>query len=85
LEGDATRFVAVQTEDKKWAIAWDADGRFSKNGVAEEVTDPETEPETVRTEGVAELTPRPEKWVPVMLHRKMQLGMESRYVKGANG
>lgn len=25
------------------------------------------------------------KWVPILLRRRMQLGMESRYVKGANG
>ncbi|KAK3503057.1 hypothetical protein B0T13DRAFT_462534 [Neurospora crassa] len=28
---------------------------------------------------------KPVKWVPILLRRRMQLGMESRYVKGANG
>ncbi|KAK4233658.1 hypothetical protein C8A03DRAFT_19299 [Achaetomium macrosporum] len=88
LEGDESRFVAVQTENKKWAIAWDRDGRFSKNTrVAEEAseTESETELETEQTEGQNDFTRRPRKWVPVMLHRKLQLGMESRYVKGSGG
>ncbi|KAJ4300618.1 hypothetical protein N0V88_003302 [Collariella sp. IMI 366227] len=63
LEGDPYKFVAVQMENKKWAIAWDKDGKFSK-------ADPQH---------------KPRKWVPVMLYRRMQLGMESRYVKASDG
>jgi hypothetical protein len=81
LEGDASRFVAAQLENKKWAIAWDRDGRFSRCG--ERSGDGmETE---VETESQGAPPGRPRKWVPVMLQRKMQLGMESRYVKGSNG
>ncbi|KXX72936.1 hypothetical protein MMYC01_210436 [Madurella mycetomatis] len=75
LEGDASRFAAVQMENKKWAVV---------GGEAE----PETELETggtVDQDGVGgERSSRSQKRVPVMLHRKLQFGMESRYVKGGN-
>ena len=86
LEGNAFQFVAVQLENKKWAIAWDKDGKFSRGGVLSD-TEPETESETEGREGKQGSAPseRPLKWLPIMLRRKMQLGMESRFVKGANG
>jgi hypothetical protein len=90
LEGDGCQFVAVQMENKKWAVAWDKDGRFSKaraagkkpGGASE--TETETDHETGSDSGGSR-SRRPRKWVPIMLHRKMQLGMESKYVKGENG
>lgn len=92
LEGDSTQFVAVQMENKKWAVAWDKDGCFSglKNARELSETEGETEAESEETAGVQgqdqpDKPRRRQKWVPIMLHRKMQLGMESRYVKGANG
>ncbi|SPQ23915.1 d7e3fbb6-4dbe-4fa6-9e1a-a7ddc5b345d3 [Thermothielavioides terrestris] len=81
LEGDASRFVAAQLENKKWAIAWDRDGRFSRGG-GRSGDGMETD---VETESRGAPPGWPQKWVPVMLQRKMQLGMESRYVKGSNG
>ncbi|KAK4244902.1 hypothetical protein C7999DRAFT_34776 [Corynascus novoguineensis] len=75
LEGDAFRFVAVQTEDRKWAVAWDCDGFFSEGG----------HHSTSETESETERPGRPRKWIPIMLRRRLQLGMESRYVKGADG
>ncbi|KAL2159515.1 hypothetical protein VTH06DRAFT_2520 [Thermothelomyces fergusii] len=77
LEGDALGFVAVQLDGKMWAVAWDGDGFFSQ-GRCSRGGSSETESET---EGLG----RPRKWVPIMLKRRLQLGMESRYVKGANG
>jgi hypothetical protein len=99
LEGDPSRFVAVQLENKKWAVAWDRDGSFGEGGGGEEgggggeeggETEHETEAEQGETAGQDGNTTtrrrvRRPKWVPIMLHRKMQLGMESRYVKGSNG
>jgi len=89
LKGDAAHFVAVEMENKKWAIAWDRDGHFSADLGTEE--DESEEGETDEEEngsqdkedgGGRKKRPR---WVPVLLQRKPQLGMESRYVKGANG
>ncbi|AEO55603.1 hypothetical protein MYCTH_2299604 [Thermothelomyces thermophilus ATCC 42464] len=77
LEGDALRFVAVQLDDRKWAVAWDGDGFFSQ-GRGYKGGSSETESETERPS-------RPRKWISIMLRRRLQLGMESRYVKGANG
>ncbi|KAK4191940.1 hypothetical protein QBC35DRAFT_520277 [Podospora australis] len=92
LEGDAARFVAVQMENKKWAIAWDRDERFSGEDSGDESEDEsETESETEDEDEEpavwkgGESRHRSRQWVPVLLHRRMQLGMESRYVKGANG
>lgn len=93
LEGDACQFVAVQQENKKWAIAWDRIARLGQAGqgpqAGGEETEAETDAETEATDHRGEPSngrPRPRrKWVPVMLHRKMQLGMDSRYVKGSNG
>jgi len=63
LEGKASEFVAVEQEDGKWAVAWDADGSIRNKGGESGEDD----------EGV--------NWLPIKLHRRMQLGMESRYVK----
>ena len=89
LEGDSSRFVAVQMENKKWAVALDRDSSFSKGrrgeygGTSE--TETETDQDSEATEGrerQATRPPRPRKWMRITgLHRKMQLGMESRYVK----
>jgi hypothetical protein len=88
LEGDASHFVAVQMENGRWAVVWDRvgkgtpgeDEKDSEEGTSE--TDPETE-------GTNDTGPPSNngarKRVPVMLRRRMQLGMESRYVKGENG
>ncbi|KAL2018512.1 hypothetical protein VTK56DRAFT_797 [Thermocarpiscus australiensis] len=88
LRGDASRFVAVQLENKNWAIAWDRDGSRRWSG-GESETGGETESETGEMEGPdgsgVVANHRPRKWIPIMLRRKMQLGMESRYVKGQNG
>ncbi|KAK4146563.1 uncharacterized protein C8A04DRAFT_34769 [Dichotomopilus funicola] len=97
LEGESWRFVAVQVEGKKWAVGLDRDGCFSKGrggkkegggkkGASETEGETGTESATeTESEGATGSHRRPQKWVPIMLHRKMQLGMESRYVKGANG
>lgn len=93
LEGDSCQFVAVQMENKKWAVAWDKDGSFSKGGrsagkkpggASETENETETDYET-GSESAGSKARRRQKWVPIMLHRKMQLGMESKFVKGANG
>ncbi|KAK4655541.1 hypothetical protein QC762_303240 [Podospora pseudocomata] len=93
LEGDAARFVAVQMENKKWAIALDRDGCFSEEDVSESEDEGESEDESETEGDKEELWPeggvlnrhRSRQWVPVLLRRQLQLGMESRYVKGANG
>jgi hypothetical protein len=77
LEGDSFQFVAVQLDNKKWAVAWDRDGAFSAAGGGRGKEGRKTEGKTER--------PRRRKWIPIMLRRRLQLGMESRYVKGANG
>ena len=77
LEEDSFKFVAVQQDNKKWAVALDRDGAFSAGaGPGKEGS---------KTEAKTERTRRPRKWIPIMLRRRLQLGMESRYVKGANG
>ncbi|KAL2259677.1 hypothetical protein VTK26DRAFT_6547 [Humicola hyalothermophila] len=95
LEGSSAQFVAVQLENKKWAVAWDKDGKFSSTTRQidpEEDEDGgtvgETEGETERggEESLGSCAIRqPLRWVPITLHRKMQLGMDSRYVKGDTG
>ncbi|GAB1318605.1 hypothetical protein MFIFM68171_08815 [Madurella fahalii] len=88
LEGDASRFAAVQMENKKWAVVWDRDAGSRREG-SESEGGSETEPETEGTEDQdgagGERSSRPQRRVPVMLRRKLQFGMESRYVKGENG
>ncbi|KAL2267829.1 hypothetical protein VTJ83DRAFT_5106 [Remersonia thermophila] len=96
LEGDAASFVAVQVgddDDRRWAVAWDRDSGFSAGRRAVPVTTGngrETEAKITPGPGQGHAVTqasrrgrrgRP-KWVPIMLRRRMQLGMESRYVKG---
>jgi len=94
LKGDALQFIAVEVEEGKWAVAWDPDGKIRDMCDAydsEEEEDEEDEAEDGEDGGGAvdggEQKPpkpakfRPRDWVPVMLQRRMQLGMESRYVK----
>ena len=118
LGGDAGRFVAVQLEGKKWAVAWDhgageegeernfggrggrreplvgegegegeCDGECDGSGTELGTETEQTGHQNGELEGSRLPASRrlPRKWVPVMLRRKMQLGMESRYVKGENG
>ncbi|KAK0746704.1 hypothetical protein B0T18DRAFT_391099 [Schizothecium vesticola] len=66
LEGKAGEFVAVEQENGKWAVAWDADGSIRNKG-------DESDESGEGGEGV--------NWLPVRLQRRMQLGMESRYIK----
>jgi len=63
LEGKAGEFVAVEQENGKWAVAWDADGSIRNKG--EEADESDEDDDDVS-------------WLPVKLHRRMQLGMESR-------
>lgn len=79
LEGSDAQFVAVELENKKWAVAWDGDGRIRAGGVEDETED-ESQEETDGGDG--EARPRRLNWLPIKLRRRMQLGMESRYVKG---
>ncbi|KAK0718077.1 hypothetical protein B0T26DRAFT_645097 [Lasiosphaeria miniovina] len=73
LEGDAARFVAVEQENRKWAVAWDRDGSIRNGGCDDE---------DEGGDGDEDESHQPRKRAPIMLHRRMQLGMESRYVKG---
>ncbi|KAK3988510.1 hypothetical protein QBC44DRAFT_329183 [Cladorrhinum sp. PSN332] len=87
LQGDAARFVAVEMENKNWAIAWDRDGYFSAE-MESETEESETEEEVEENrdkEGNRGGRKKRPRWLPILLQRRMQLGMESRYVKGANG
>ncbi len=83
LKGDDSQFVAVELEDGKWAVAWDGDGTIR----AEDDDDETEESELDDDEQAGEAANRPGKrnWLPIRLHRRLQLGMESRYVKGSNG
>ncbi|KAL1836338.1 hypothetical protein VTJ49DRAFT_5293 [Mycothermus thermophilus] len=96
LEGDAASFVAVQVgddDDRRWAVGWDKDAGFSAGRRAATVTKgngQETEEMIMQGQEHEATQPsrrrrRRPKWVPIMLRRRMQLGMESRYVKGENG
>lgn len=67
LEGKVGEFVAVEQENGKWAVAWDGDGSIRNKG------GDESDESDDGGEGV--------NWVPVRLQRRMQLGMESRYIK----
>lgn len=78
LEGSDAQFVAVEQENKKWAVAWDGDGSIREAGGWDDETDSEDADEG-ETEGGDR--PRRVKWLPVRLRRRLQLGMESSYVK----
>lgn len=90
LEGDDSRFVAVEQENKKWCIFYDPDGRIQNGDDTEE--DGEEEDSEDEAQGAereerkrTKKTKANVEWLPVKLRRRMMLGMESRYVKGANG
>ncbi|KAK1759253.1 hypothetical protein QBC47DRAFT_371392 [Echria macrotheca] len=82
LEGDDGNFVAVEQENEKWAIAWDGDGKIRSSGEPDETEESEEDDEETGEGGER---PKRLQWLPVKLRRRMQLGMESRYVKGQNG
>jgi hypothetical protein len=75
LEGDDSKFVAVEQENKKWAIFYDRDGSI-RSGVENDHSEDDEEGKKSSKANV--------EWLPVKLQRRMMLGMESRYVKGAN-
>lgn len=89
LEGEASRFAAVQMENDKWAVVFrkrrDGDREREGGDGAESETESETEGREDPGGGGDSASRRPPRQVPVMLHRKMQFGMESRYVKGEKG
>ncbi|KAK3687478.1 hypothetical protein B0T22DRAFT_129365 [Podospora appendiculata] len=87
LEGSDADFVAVQVENKKWAIAWDRDGSIRSGGDEFDGESGSEEDEESAGDAHKEVgsAPRPRKWVSVRLRRKLKMGMESSYVKGANG
>jgi len=78
LEGSDAHFVAVEQENKKWAVAWDGDGSIRAAGGWDDETDSEDDDEGETGSGDR---PRRLKWLPVRLRRRLQLGMESSYVK----
>jgi len=93
LEGDDANFVAVQLENKKWVVAWDGDGRIRSSGGTDETEESDESEDEVDAEdkgeegegGDLKRPRRPLQWLPIKLRRRMQLGMESRYVKGEKG
>ncbi|OIW32542.1 hypothetical protein CONLIGDRAFT_678932 [Coniochaeta ligniaria NRRL 30616] len=88
LEGDDSKFVAVEQENKKWCIFYDRDGRIQNGGDGEDGEEDTLEDEEEGGEGkpAKRTKEKPNvEWLPVKLRRRMMLGMESRYVKGANG
>ncbi|KAK3936762.1 hypothetical protein QBC46DRAFT_268988 [Diplogelasinospora grovesii] len=93
LEGDDEQFVTVPVEVgggvTKWAVAWDRDGSIRFGGEESSSETEETEEDEDKDEDENEETSsdrqrsrKPPKWVSSKLRRKLQLGMESRYVKG---
>jgi len=79
LKGDESRFVAVQLENKNWAIGWDGDDSFTSRLCGSSTGNKQSEG---KNDVSTSQSSRPRKWVPIRLCRRMQLGMESRYVKG---
>lgn len=68
LEGDDSRFIAVEdAENKNWTVYL--------------VTDRDGMSETGAAGGTEDVR-QSHRWAPIKLRRRMQLGMESRYVKG---
>ena len=68
LEGDDNRFIGVEEENKNWTV-YLARNRDDEGSDGTESTGGED----VRLS---------HRWAPIKLRRRMQLGMESRYVKG---
>lgn len=88
VEGNDDSFVAVEQETGNWCVFYDKDGKIQDGG---EDTDEEEEEEGSDDEteegGEARKSKKPKMngdWLPVKLHRKMVLGMDSKYVKGPN-
>jgi hypothetical protein len=79
LEGSDAQFVAVEQENKKWAVAWDGDGSIRASGGWDDETDSGSEDDGIEEE---EGRPKRPKWLPLKLRRRLEFGMESRYVKG---
>lgn len=85
LEGDNSRFVAVEQENKKWCVFYDPDGRIRNGGgSAEDAEEGDSLDEEEEGLEVEERKRTKVEWLPVKLRRRMMLGMKSRYVKGAN-
>ena len=85
LEGDDDKFVAVEQENRKWCIFYDRDGRIQSGDDSEDEEDEDDQDgDEERKSKRREKKPNVE-WLPVKLRRRMMLGMESKYVKGANG
>lgn len=83
LEGDDNSFVAVEQETGNWAVFYDKDGTIRDGG--EETSEEEEDGESgTEAGGRSKKAPRDAEWLAIKLHRKMVLGMESKYVKGAN-
>ena len=78
LKGHESCFVAIQLENKNWAIGCDGYDRFTSGLCRGSTGNEQSEGET---DVFMSLSSRPKKWVPIRLRRRMQLGMESRYVK----
>jgi hypothetical protein len=72
LEGRDAQFVAVKQENKKWAVAWDGDGSIRSARGWDDDDDNETE----GGDG-----PKRLKWPPLKLCLRLQLGMESSYIR----
>ena len=83
LEGEDAKFVAVEQENRKWCVFYDRDGKI-QNGDQSAEEDSQDE-EGTGGEGSKRSKKPPVEWLPVKLRRRMMLGMESKYVKGANG
>lgn len=83
LEGSDGEFVAVQQDNGKWAVAWDGDGSIRASGGGNSETEESSDEEGQG--GEEGDRGKRLQWFPVKLRRRMQLGMDSRYVKGANG
>lgn len=87
LEGDDAKFVAVEQENRKWCIVYDRDGKIQDGDESEEDEDSQDEEgaDGGEEKGGKRSKKPPVEWLPVKLRRRMMLGMESKYVKGANG
>jgi hypothetical protein len=89
LEGEDSRFVAVEQENKKWCIVYDPDGAIRNGDYTDEDGEEDSQDEGEGADADegrrSKKTKENVEWLPVKLRRRMMLGMESRYVKGANG
>lgn len=85
MDEDDWRFMAVEEEDDEGMLVWavylsrDRDGSLkpkAERGGEDEGQEEEEQVEDVRYT---------QKWAPIRLMRKLQLGVESGYVKGPRG